>query len=130
MTYEVFIYWVQRFQTLGETEAAPAGHRRHLWAPQFTATIINSGLWKQAQVRKVSRPQLLCSSIRVLGFTYLFLSLRYILTPGDLVSVYRNFINLSKFYCKWNERNRNCRFKWTPVHSSLSAQKEGNTERG
>lgn len=64
-------------------------YRKHLWALQLTAIIINSGLWKLTQVREVSRSEFSLPFITVLNsLIYLVLSLKYIVIQEDPVSLY------------------------------------------
>lgn len=85
MTYEEFIYSEQKFQTSDETEGLPVGQRKHLWELQLTAITIDSGLWEQSRVRKVSRASLQLHHCRVI---YLSVSVKYVLISGDPASVY------------------------------------------
>lgn len=86
MTYEEVIYSVQKFKTSHETEGLPVGHRKHLWEPQLTAITTNSSLWKQPQVRKV--PKRASLQFHHCTVIYLPVPVKYMLTPGDPVSVY------------------------------------------
>lgn len=44
-----------------------------LWALQPTTVIMDSGLWGQVQVRKVSRPDLLCNKLQHCNLPIYFL---------------------------------------------------------
>lgn len=110
MTHEEFIYSVQKFQTLRETEGFPVGHRKHLWELQLIAITTDSGLWEQSQVRKCE-----ARSFSAIPSPQSHLPICLCQTRahfrGRCFSVLKLHRLLSKFYCEWNERNRNCGFK-------------------